>query len=418
MPDRGGGRGFVALADIAPGELVLMECPSVEIPSEPRGRDPSVRCVLHLVSGKVPVEEVRTVLRDLRALHPRQLGEVDAEHLARLRKMYQGLYREVSAQAVARATGLEDPDEFLRLVCAFHFNGFATGIYVHLAMINHSCAPNCVKWGARDGIAHSEVRATRRIRKGEEITISYLVPAMRSREARHRALRGQFQFDCTCVLCAHCPDALEQGPAEQAALLESALEHLEEHELLRRPHLALTRALAARDEAERNGLCVWRPASLRAAQQAHRRGAPLTRVCRGKRHLSLARADMIITDSCLALLDEDKPGKSAPNPAGLVFTLLKSSLSIRQTQCLLFSVGMEGPPEAEAWVDTRSEAEPTLQHIASGIGYFVSMGKKGADKLMGLTADNGESLFTMAALAVECHLQCDRAASRIADLYV
>jgi len=306
--------------------------------------------------------------------------------------MYQGLFKEVSASEIGKQSGLDNHDVFFRLVCALHFNGFATGVYLHLAMINHSCAPNCVKWGARDGIAHSEVRATRFIKAGEEITVSYLVPAMRSKDARHRALNGQFQFTCTCELCMKSPQFLEDGPLDMVIKLESDLEHIEEHELARRPHLALSHVLAARDEAARGGL--------------------------GKRHLSLARADIIITESCLALLDDDKPGKSSPNPAGLVFTLLKSSISIRQTQCLLFQEGMNDFKATDQWVDTRSEAEPTLQHIASGIGYFIGLGKKGTDRLLTLTDDDGKQLFESATDAIQCQLACDKSASSIADFYM
>jgi len=221
--------------------------------------------------------------------------------------------------------------------------------------------------------------------------VSYLVPAMRSREARHRALNGQFQFTCRCVLCS--TPFLEDGPAEEAAKLEADLEHVEEHELMRRPQLALTHVTEARKVAVNGGL--------------------------GKRHISLARADILLTESCLALLDDDKPasGKAAaPNPADLVFQLLASSISIRQTQVMLFEEGMS-PARLVPWVDTRSEAEPTLQHLSSGIGYFVGLGKKGAERLLSLVDDDNRPLFASVNDAIRCQLRCDKVAAQIANLY-
>ena len=38
-----------------------------------------------------------------------------------------------------------DEEELLRLLCVVHFNCFSSGLYLHLAIINHSCRPNCVK---------------------------------------------------------------------------------------------------------------------------------------------------------------------------------------------------------------------------------------------------------------------------------
>jgi hypothetical protein len=392
MRNRGGGRGFVAVRDIEPGELILMETPTAEIPPEPKDRNPAVRCVLLLISGKLDVAAVKHTITDMRILHPRSVDEIDPDNLLSLKKMYQWLFKQVCASETAKAVGLDNADEFIRLVCSLHFNGFATGIYLHLAMINHSCAPNSVKWGARDGIAHSEVRATRRIRAGEEITVSYLVPAMRSKTARHCALAGQFKFTCTCELCSKTPALLEDGPGNVVEALENELEYVEEHELSRQPRVALERVMVAKSKAV--GLL-------------------------GKRHLSLARADVIITEACLAMLDEDNPQQPRlpQQQGGVVFTLLKSSLSIRQTQCLLFS---EGVPDEDKtrWIDTRSEAEPTLMHIASGIGFFVARGgKNGLDKVLGLVDDDGERLFASEKEAIECEKMCGRVADSIASMY-
>lgn len=139
-------------------------------------------------------------MKNVAYLHPQSVADIDPSHREYLRERCKRLKPSLST-ARAVALGMDNEDTLIRVICALHFNGFVTGVYLHLAMVNHSCAPNCVKWGAREGVVHSELRATRFIRAGEEITFSYLVPSLRSREARRRALNGQFQFECSCQLC-------------------------------------------------------------------------------------------------------------------------------------------------------------------------------------------------------------------------
>jgi hypothetical protein len=74
-------------------------------------------------------------------------------------------------------------DECFNMLCSVHCNAFMNGLHFHLAMMNHSCQPNCVKLGYKDeqGNSISSVWSTRTIRQGEEATISYLRPRMQVR---------------------------------------------------------------------------------------------------------------------------------------------------------------------------------------------------------------------------------------------
>ncbi|OAL40158.1 hypothetical protein AYO20_00578 [Fonsecaea nubica] len=75
----------------------------------------------------------------------------------------------------------------------------------HLAVIpeasrmNHDCAPNAVFYINASTLAHV-VRATRPIRKGEEITIAYTNP-LAPRAVRQKYLSDAFHFTCTCSRC-------------------------------------------------------------------------------------------------------------------------------------------------------------------------------------------------------------------------
>ena len=68
-----------------------------------------------------------------------------------------------------------------------------------MALLNHSCAPNCVYiGGVREGTL--AVRTVRDVSEGEELCVSY-VDTMLPRRERMKELRDTKHFDCTCVRC-------------------------------------------------------------------------------------------------------------------------------------------------------------------------------------------------------------------------
>ena len=78
---------------------------------------------------------------------------------------------------------LDDPRTAFELLCKVRRNvysicddelqSFGAGVYPAMAAVNHSCAPNCVATFRR---AKLELRAMKSVAKGEELTISYVVP--------------------------------------------------------------------------------------------------------------------------------------------------------------------------------------------------------------------------------------------------
>lgn len=70
-------------------------------------------------------------------------------------------------------------------------------IFRRASAVNHSCRPNAVVSGA------IELRAHRPLRKGDEITMSYLSfrALVAPRAARRQALKDAFNFDCRCERC-------------------------------------------------------------------------------------------------------------------------------------------------------------------------------------------------------------------------
>ena len=78
--------------------------------------------------------------------------------------------------------------------------GAGTGMCLDASRINHSCIPNAhFSWNAN--IERETVHAVKDIRKGEEITISYL-PAICTLKNRQRQLEP-YVFACDCPACRY-----------------------------------------------------------------------------------------------------------------------------------------------------------------------------------------------------------------------
>ena len=69
-------------------------------------------------------------------------------------------------------------------------------VYLAASMLNHSCAPTCEMTRA----SVCEVRTTRSVQEGEELTISYIDESLpRSHRIKH--LRSHYHFECVCPKC-------------------------------------------------------------------------------------------------------------------------------------------------------------------------------------------------------------------------
>ena len=98
-------------------------------------------------------------------------------------------------------------DIVAKLIASFARNNFGclndllsvvgAGCYPDAALLNHSCAPNCVL--AFDG-AHLEIRTIKPVEKSEELTHSY-VDLCQPTVTRRRVLKGRYGFDCVCERC-------------------------------------------------------------------------------------------------------------------------------------------------------------------------------------------------------------------------
>ena len=76
-----------------------------------------------------------------------------------------------------------------------------SAIFLELAMINHSCAPNAaVEFLGAD--AEATLLALRPIAAGEEILVTYVPIDAEDALAERRSMLHEYAFDCKCTRCA------------------------------------------------------------------------------------------------------------------------------------------------------------------------------------------------------------------------
>ncbi|KAG7372625.1 SET methyltransferase domain containing protein [Nitzschia inconspicua] len=236
----GGGRGYVASQPIPSGTLVLVEETMIEWPDEQLGKKLGMVSVRHLLEH---FNAQRLVL-DFETFHPTKedmdsalasnendLDEATMEQIIKMIKLVEAEYKPVEESesselmldakdvntsecknqdqddvintlvTLAQERGIQSSDgsvltrlDIVRLLLALRYNGLESGVYRHVAMLNHDDYPNCAKFMPDDRISYSEVRTTRPIAIGEPLTISYL-PRIMCHASRRRHLWEQHRFD-------------------------------------------------------------------------------------------------------------------------------------------------------------------------------------------------------------------------------
>ncbi|KAI2511466.1 SET domain-containing protein [Fragilaria crotonensis] len=197
----GGGREFVAARNLEPGTLILVEEPALEWSQDQIGSELGLTSVYHILEQ----DDAQKLLHDLEDFHPTKVavdefkaGDVQiigmVENLEV--KYVEALPTLVDLAKVKKLVNRDGSTltvrDIVRLLLALRYNGFESGVYLHLAMLNHNCYPNSVKFFPTNSF--SEVRTTRHVKAGEALTISYL-PTIMSHASRRHHLWEQHFFD-------------------------------------------------------------------------------------------------------------------------------------------------------------------------------------------------------------------------------
>ncbi|KAF2438447.1 SET domain-containing protein [Karstenula rhodostoma CBS 690.94] len=177
----GKGRGLIAIKDIAKGTRVISEKPIITMSNIIASIQQLDSCILDQVSS---------------------LSKGDMREFLSMANAHGGTNSIERWHGILRTNALPmGPDLD------------AGGIFLHACRINHACDSNAVNYW-NENLDQLTIHAIRDIRKGEEITISYLA-ALRNRQARQKDLLHNFGFTCACQLCCL---PLGESKATDAAL--------------------------------------------------------------------------------------------------------------------------------------------------------------------------------------------------------
>lgn len=219
----GGNRGYVATKDLEPGTLLLVEEVAFTWPIEQIGRELGVMSILSILNS----ERAQDIVKDMEQLHPSKL---DVDRICRTNveertsrdeenqitnmihdtKMKVDRNEMNAALEVAKARQItttnadtkanEDLNELdiIRMLLALRYNGFMSGLYFFFSIFNHDEDCNCIKYMPKEGKQNhhrSEVRTVKNVKKGEALTLSYVLPREVSHATRRSHLWDQHRFD-------------------------------------------------------------------------------------------------------------------------------------------------------------------------------------------------------------------------------
>jgi tetratricopeptide (TPR) repeat protein len=195
----GRGRGLFAVRDLPAGSLVL--CEKAFCVAQERNGQLNTALVYNTRDHQLRVSSVGLVrkLATKLALNPGCIGKVLCLERGHLVKANDTSLDSTHGKPVTDIFQLHDivQDNAFALAGSSSHTGVAsTGLWLHAALINHSCLPNVEPGFIGDLMM---LRATRRIQEGEEIFHSY--DATRDYDARQVGLRTTWNFECDCELC-------------------------------------------------------------------------------------------------------------------------------------------------------------------------------------------------------------------------
>jgi hypothetical protein len=183
----GGGRGFVALERLAPGTTILIQNPVMEWSDEQLGKKLDFSAVRYLLLHP----NAHNICSWIEDFHPSKSNVDDTSEDDESQQQISTMIKDLSGSEVSDLVELAKTREItcqnssplvaldiFRILLAIRYNGLESGIYLHAAMLNHSCYPNCAKLLPQDNQSYSEVVTTREVSAGESLTISYVPNVM------------------------------------------------------------------------------------------------------------------------------------------------------------------------------------------------------------------------------------------------
>ena len=191
----GKGVGCVAVKEIKKGSLVLREAPQMLYPDMDGVRtvEESFRHIEVVIKAfmEMSVEDQESFLD----LH-NKFDDDKTNWSDGMGKQFTALSRSADQMTFPNIS----QEKALKVMAIVGTNGFHNGVCLKMSRFNHSCRPNAQYFWNVDTNTR-DVRALRKIKRGEEITLCYFPTMIGSREERQTQLKDSFNFDCNCGAC-------------------------------------------------------------------------------------------------------------------------------------------------------------------------------------------------------------------------
>jgi len=223
IEDCGGGRGYFASKDLKPGTLLLVEESIFTWPDDQIGKELGLQSINALLSENygrnkneifVAIEDLHPTKTDVDKSFSREV-KVNTDQVYGMIKKLQERYHESKPDneniqtliQLAKVIKIHSSDnsaleerDLLRILLTLRYNGFGSGLYLYFSIFNHDCDPNCIKFFPIDEKSsnsknYSEIRTTKHVKKGEQLTLHYLDPREVSHCTRRQHLMEQHLFD-------------------------------------------------------------------------------------------------------------------------------------------------------------------------------------------------------------------------------
>ena len=202
----GKGIGCIASKEIKKGSLVLRESPQLLIPEQDsptfEGAVQHAEEIIKVFKG-MSQEDQESYLK----LHNKFDDDDRTTWSERLKREFEGKMLVISELTVSRMS----KEKALAVWGIYSTNGFHNGVCIKMSRFNHSCRPNA-QYFWNDDTNTRDLRSLRRIKQGEEITVSYIHSMVESREKRRSDLRHRYNFVCQCEGC----DLTEEQALEES----------------------------------------------------------------------------------------------------------------------------------------------------------------------------------------------------------
>lgn len=345
--DIGGGRGVFVTQDLRAGSVAFAEEPLLCVQEGALPWETTYAAVArHILQS----DRCSDILEKIRGLHPQQLSDFPPDTLQEARKKLSAPAAQLARLALLPFT----PEDALLLLLKVQLNAFDSGVFLKLAMVNHACHPNCMVFAPgelrRNSTAagpvpssHSRLVATRALRAGEEVTISFVGS-------------GRSEARCAVIFERKHLCRLMPGSALLGTELEAVAAGIDEGPLSQQALAQLEDQLDCRESKEKlelavGGLCSGPAAAMRELKEVEALQADSARLLH-PRHVVLARVHRLVARAAGRVL-------AYRSDADVAEQLLRASSELRATQALYMA-------------DTHWDLIETCDLIALGIEALLS----------------------------------------------